>query len=684
MSNTLSGRIAKALLVGAAVAGSANAAEVLVNSNISTSTTWTASNTYNLQQQIYVLPGATLTIEEGTVVASTTNLGGSLAVCRGAKIYVKGSQSNPVIMTSLADVATWVGGNPKDGAWREGANEWGNLTVMGNAYVSENAVVANSATPNAANYALMEGLVPADEFDTKTRYGGGNDDDDSGQIQYLSLRFGGKVIDLNNELNGLSLGGIGRETDIHHIDIMNNVDDGIEIWGGTVNIKYFNVWNIGDDTIDVDQGYRGKIQFGLIVQGYSRDAASGSGVGDNAFEMDGAEQCDYQPVTSTVVYNVTVIGQPNNGASDHGTAWRDNARVQYRNCIFMDLGERLVSADNTDGDGGLGYGCNGTTSWAATWTTAYDQYSTVNAPGTPADFYKAQIDGRLAEITDSVMFNNNHAQAYTEANNRDVFNALNNNVLAASSPIQSIVRAGVVVKGGTNQEQVIALDPRPANDALVSVSTAPDDGFFTSAQYRGGFHPDENWLCNWTAADAFGFVLPAPGGCLVGPSVDGVGARYLSVTPAASPSDAPVALRISSPKESCVSKYLQTPGAFGRSALGDTAVFLTPAQWGTAYPFGLEVIPSTKYHVHVELADRSSLGCGLTYRWGDAKAHNNLVNLDDILCILSAFSGSFTADCTRYSTDLVVTSGYIINLDDILAVLSAFGNPTYNGADPCP
>ena len=69
---------------------------------------------------------------------------------------------------------------------------------------------------------------------------------------------------------------------------MNNVDDGIEIWGGTVNIKYFNIWNIGDDSFDIDQGWRGKAQFILIVQGYSTNASQGSGVGDNCIETDGA------------------------------------------------------------------------------------------------------------------------------------------------------------------------------------------------------------------------------------------------------------------------------------------------------------------------------------------------------------------------------------------------------------
>jgi hypothetical protein len=496
-------------MVGAGVAGAAEAADIPVSANISVSTTWTANNSYNLQNQVYVLPGATLTIEAGTLVASTTNVGGALAVCEGAQIHVLGTQNNPVIMTSTADVATWTAGDPKTGTWREGVNEWGNLTVMGDAYISENATVGNTATPSASNVAAMEGLIADFVGDTKVLYGGADDEDDSGTIRYLSIRYGGKVIGLNNELNGLSLGGIGRATDIHHVEIMNNVDDGFEIWGGTVNVKYFSIWNIGDDSFDVDQGWRGKAQFGLIVQGHSADAAQGSGVGDNVFEADGAEQADWQPVTTACVYNVTVIGQPVDG--DHGTAWRDNARIQYRNCIFMDLGEKLVQFDNIDGDGGAGYGFNGTTSWAGTWTTDSSVTSTVNPFAVPADAYKAQKPGKLAEISDSVFFRNLNGAAYTEATAQGVFAAANNNVLIAGSdpndaPIVALTRGGPVVKGGKTMLPVTSLDPRPKNAALTSVAGAPNDGFFTTAGYRGGFHPGQTWLSDWTASDAFGFT----------------------------------------------------------------------------------------------------------------------------------------------------------------------------------
>ncbi len=508
--------IAIPALIGVGLAGAANAAEILVSANISTSTTWTANNTYNLQNVIYVLPGATLTIEAGTILASTTNIGGSLAVCRGAQLFVNGTRANPVIMTSKADVATWVGGNPKTGTWREAANEWGNLTIMGNGYISENAVVGNTPVPSASNVANMEGLVGGPATD---QYGGGNDDDDSGSITYLSLRYGGKIVALNTELNGLSLGGIGRGTDINHVDIMNNVDDGIEIWGGSVSLKYVNIWNIGDDSFDIDQGWRGKAQFILIVQGYSTNASQGSGVGDNCFETDGAEDSDWQPVTTGTIYNATVIGQPVDG--DQATAWRDNARIQYRNCSFMDVGEEVVKLDNVDGDGAHGYGFNGTLSWANTWTTAYNA-----VPASPSDFtsgtyainYPVQSSGKLAEITDSVFFRNQFASAYTQANTVGVFAVGNNNVLtpgfaAVDAPVKSITRGPAVVRGGKTMLPVISLDPRAAKDAIASAASAPNDGFFTPANYRGAFESSPScrtWLSDWTASEAFGFTPAGP------------------------------------------------------------------------------------------------------------------------------------------------------------------------------
>jgi hypothetical protein len=513
-----------ALGTAALAAGSASAADITVTGDITTSQTWTKNNVYKLSGQVYVMPGATLTIEPGTVIASIA--GGSLAVTRDARIVADGTKDEPIIFTSETDKATWTASNPQ-GVWRASALEWGNLTIMGNGYIGKygnGAPTGNVATPNAANYANMEGLVASGATDTRTRYGGGNDQDDSGTLRYASFRYGGKVVGLGTELNGLSLGGVGQATEIDHVEIMNNVDDGIEIWGGKVDLKYFSIWNIGDDSFDLDHGWRGRAQFGLIVQGYSLNAASGSGVCDSMIEIDGAAKSDAQPVTTVNLYNMTLIGQPLSGK--RALKYRDNARMQLNNSIIMNAGEAVVRNDNTDGeatDGQTGYGHNGTHTFAETWTTNYNVYPTVNAGifggAAAAGAYSAQVSGKLNQITDTVFYGNTNAAAYTEANARGVFAAANNNVQEpADLPIVSITRGAPQSLTGGVIAPVLSLDPRAAGAAVTSVTQAPNNGFFTPVTYRGAFSPTENWMCGWTAAHAYGYSVVPPGGCATAPA----------------------------------------------------------------------------------------------------------------------------------------------------------------------
>jgi hypothetical protein len=500
---------------------------------ITTTTVWTANHTYDLKDQIYVMPGATLIIEAGTVVASdpTGNGAGSLAVCRGARIYVEGTAEKPVIMTTTNDTNTWTNGDPKTGHWRETCNEWGNLTIMGNALVGVYNVAGHTEkpawdTPQATglNQDYMEGLLIDANDPNRTLYGGNDDCDNSGSIHYISLRYGGRVVTINYELNGLSMGGVGRGTDVDHVDIMNNVDDGIETWGGTVNYKYVSIWNIGDDCFDTDQGWRGKAQFGLLVQGYCAEAKRGSGAGDKMYETDGAEDSDAQPVSTECLYNFTAIGQPYGGSV--GTGWRDGARAQYNNCIFMDLGDVLVKNNGTDGElGHHGYGYNGTLTFDQCWTTASMVPDANNRcccccaldPNThlPYDFnnphmlYKAQVPGYLIQITDSVFYDIPGIGDVPAAIAANFYTAPINNVMATAMPIKDIQREAYHAVGPESRimANVTYLDPRAANDAVTSVSAAPaGDCFFVPAKYRGAFNKDDNWLVGWTAAYAYGMT----------------------------------------------------------------------------------------------------------------------------------------------------------------------------------
>lgn len=496
-----------ALLVAVA---SANAGEVIVGDTsdaldytvISTSQTWTSDNVYRLAEQIYIDAGATLTIEPGTLIQSQAGLGGSLAICRGAKIYAKGTACNPIIFTSTNDDLQ---------NWHEGAEEWGNLTIMGNAYTSTKES-DDVATFDADNDMQMEGLYPIEGEEHLTLFGGDNDNDNSGVISYVSLRYGGKVIGQADELNGMSLGAIGRGTDIHHVEIMNNVDDGIEIWGGTVNLKYVNIWNIGDDSFDLDTGWRGKAQFGLIVQGYSVDAAQGSGVGDNIFEMDGAENDEHQPVTTAAIYNFTVVGQPIDG--DYLTDYKDNAHVQFRNCVFMNVGDAVV---HTNGDYTYvpfedAAGDVWDTAYSATYAGTWPNQGTLTTAFLEAA-YQSQVDGYLCEMSDNVFYNNVHADAYTTATSVGVFDAGMNNVQILDTtgdkmPIQSLTRGAAFTTSGEGKViyPVTHINPCAANDAVASVGLAPLDGFFTPVKFRGAFPSNYNWLAGWTAVDAYGMT----------------------------------------------------------------------------------------------------------------------------------------------------------------------------------
>ena len=523
-------KIALLGIAGLFAAGVAGAADVDVDSNITTSETWTSDNVYHLKDVIYVKPGASLTIEAGTKVVGydAAELGqadsSALVVTRGGQIFANGTADNPIVMTS----------NHDDGTWRPANSEWGNLTILGEAIIAEatNTGGAVAGSQDGTCWDNMEGLGTSAD----SEYGGNDDDDYSGVVRYVSLRFGGSVVGPADELNGLSLGGIGSETVFDHVEIMNNVDDGIEIWGGCPQLKYVSIWNIGDDSFDLDEGFRGKAQFGLIVQGFATlTEDQGSGNGDNCFEMDGAENPDnMQPFANPQIQNFTVIGQPTGG--DQGLAFRDNMRIQVGNSIFMDIGERLIKFEGSADD----------LMFDAFVSLAHDSYVDPNSyvdftsPDMPystlAEFYPASRSGNWSWLKDCVFYNIADDSDINYDDDGDTFNettgdlglwtGMGNTRDAANLPIVSIDRytdaelvAALGLPPGTTQplgmELVQSLDPRAANDALNGSSSQPDDsgdaevhgpGFFTQVPYIGAFSADVNWLEGWTAADEFGML----------------------------------------------------------------------------------------------------------------------------------------------------------------------------------
>ena len=242
-----------------------------VTGDISSSTTWSASKIYVLEGRVIVRSSATLTIEPGTIIKAKEGTGtnaSALIVERGAKIMAEGTASKPIIFTTVLDNIE-VGQTSGTSLDENDRGKWGGLIILGN---------APSSVENSDTEGQIEG-IPANE--TYGKYGGSDANDNSGKLAYISIRHGGALIGAGNEINGLTLGGVGAGTSISNIEILSNVDDGIEFFGGTVNVTNLLIAYQDDDGIDIDQNYSGTIDNFYVVHG-------GSGT-DEGLEIDGPE-----------------------------------------------------------------------------------------------------------------------------------------------------------------------------------------------------------------------------------------------------------------------------------------------------------------------------------------------------------------------------------------------------------
>lgn len=278
----------------------------LVNGNITANTTWKTGKVYILQSRIAVVAGVTLTIEPGVVIKGEAGTGANataLIIARGAKLMAEGTASQPIIFTSVADeIMPGHIASPNLDPDIDGL--WGGLIVLGNARISA-----------ASESVQIEGIPPSDP---NGLYGGANDADNSGIIRYISIRHGGANIGEGNEINGLTLGGVGSGTIVENVEVIANQDDGIEIFGGTVNVKNALVWNAGDDAIDTDQAWAGTLDNFVVICGDQTD---------HALEIDGPEG---SYLAAHTVKNGSIKGNP---ASELGD-FRDGARGTFQNIYF--------------------------------------------------------------------------------------------------------------------------------------------------------------------------------------------------------------------------------------------------------------------------------------------------------------------------------------------------------------
>ena len=304
-----------------------NSSEVIVTENIKANTTWTKDKTWILGGRIAVEAGATLTIEAGTIIKGQAGTGANataLIIARGGKLDAQGTASAPIIFTSVADeIKSGMIESPNLAP--DFAGLWGGIIVLGKAPSSLKADIPETN---------IEGIPVTDP---NGLYGGNEIADNSGVIKYISIRHGGANIGEGNEINGLTLGGVGNGTVIENVEVIANQDDGIEWFGGSVNVTNAVVWNSGDDALDTDQAWSGTMDNFIIICGNQTD---------HALEIDGPEG---SANAGHNLINGWVKGHPVSELGD----FRSNAQGSFKNIYFFNF-----DAGMKDGRGDLSLDAN--------------------------------------------------------------------------------------------------------------------------------------------------------------------------------------------------------------------------------------------------------------------------------------------------------------------------------------
>ena len=336
-----------------------------------------------------------------------------------------------------------------------------------------------------------------------------DDNDNSGVMKYVSIRHSGAILAVGAEINGLTLASVGRGTTIDHIEIVSCADDNIEIFGGTVNLKYVSTLFGNDDMFDYDLGWKGKCQFFF---GMKNTAAGASPDNDNGIEADSDDNASNVAFRShPVLYNFTILGNGKNAttADNRGLAganFKDGAEGELYNSIFANFKNGINLAKSLSGTPARTY--NAWHNWRTVGTTVSPNTNIVavanslkikcntilmNSATTGANGLgiDAASSGALAT-----------AATTTVGGELDQFLADGNVVTTAAIPGFSYA---FTVDAATNVVSVKNdVTPNPAL-SIEGCPTVPVDGFFEPANYRGAFSSTgENWLSDWTYSQAMG------------------------------------------------------------------------------------------------------------------------------------------------------------------------------------
>lgn len=282
----------------------------------------------NAEAQALKDNGVTLTVEPGTDVRATGN--GILVVTRGSKLNANGTRENPITFSSVDEDF-------------DGLSEWGGVVLQGFAlqFGAGNTGPCNQPGDIYCNLAGEGGVG---------FFGGTDDADNSGIIRYVRIAEGGLVAGPADEVNGLTLQGVGHGTTIEYVQVHNNLDDGVEWFGGTVNAKWLVLTGNDDDDIDFDEGWRGNVQYAIVAK--SPNASPVGGNDPRGIEANSSDE-DYVPQTNGALMNVTIIGNNVNNfdGGEPGMRLRGALTTAIGNSVVTGFDRGCVRIDNADTDG---------------------------------------------------------------------------------------------------------------------------------------------------------------------------------------------------------------------------------------------------------------------------------------------------------------------------------------------
>ena len=344
-------------------------AEIHHSGFITSDQTWSNTSIHVLDNKVIVTDGNTLTIEAGTVIKAANNPQPNtvaLIVARGADIYALGSATHPIIMTSYDDDVK------VDGTYTSGPNLtasdnglWGGLVVLGKAYISPDS---------NAQVAIAEGIEASNAW---AEFGGTDDADNSGVIEYVSIKHAGAALTSDNELNQLTLCGVGNGTTIQNVEVYAGSDDGMEFFGGTVGVTNFLAYHVSDDSVDTDFAFSGSVDNAVIIQHPTLSS-------DHAMELSG-RLGTYEAANAYTFSDFTIVA---GGTTDNVFKFKDNLKATFSGFWVKGLNAdnqskiKVELADWTeDADGDV---------------TASDMYI---SPGTSTGVDEAYILGDLDETT---------------------------------------------------------------------------------------------------------------------------------------------------------------------------------------------------------------------------------------------------------------------------------------------